>query len=42
MPLSWNEIRDRVTRFALDWQDTSYERGKAQSFWREFFGVFDR
>lgn len=40
VPLSWNEIRDRATRFARDWQDAAYERGEAQSFWREFFGVF--
>lgn len=40
MPLSWNEIRDRATRFARDWQDASHERGEARSFWREFFDVF--
>ncbi|PKL96412.1 MAG: SAM-dependent methyltransferase [Gammaproteobacteria bacterium HGW-Gammaproteobacteria-8] len=40
MPVSWNEIRDRATRFARDWKDASYERGQAQSFWNEFFGVF--
>ena len=40
MPLSWNEIRDRATRFARDWKDASYERGEAQSFWNEFFAVF--
>lgn len=40
MPISWNEIRDRATRFAREWQDASYERGEAQSFWNEFFAVF--
>jgi hypothetical protein len=40
MPISWNEIRDRATRFARDWKDASYERGEAQSFWNEFFAVF--
>ena len=40
MPLSWNDIRDRATRFARDWKDASYERGEAQSFWNEFFAVF--
>ncbi|GAB4124629.1 MAG: N-6 DNA methylase [Wenzhouxiangellaceae bacterium] len=40
MPLSWNDIRDRATRFARDWQDASYERGEAQTFWNEFFAVF--
>jgi hypothetical protein len=40
MPLSWNDIRDRATRFAHDWQDASYERGEAQTFWNEFFAVF--
>lgn len=39
MPISWNEIRDRATRFARDWKDESYERGQAQTFWNEFFGV---
>jgi len=40
MPISWNEIRDRATRFARDWRDASYERGQAQTFWNDFFGVF--
>lgn len=40
MPLSWNEIRDRATRFANDWKDAGYERGEAQTFWNEFFGIF--
>jgi hypothetical protein len=40
MPLSWNEIRDRATRFARDWKDASYERGEAQTFWNEFFAIF--
>lgn len=40
MPLSWNEIRDRASRFARDWKDASYERGEAQTFWNEFFAVF--
>jgi len=40
MPISWNEIRDRATRFARDWKDESYERGQAQTFWNDFFGVF--
>jgi len=40
LPISWNEIRDRATRFTRDWKDASYERGEAQSFWNEFFAVF--
>lgn len=40
MPVSWNEIRGRATRFARDWKDASYERGQAQTFWNEFFAVF--
>jgi hypothetical protein len=40
VPLSWNEIRDRATRFANDWKDAGYERGEAQTFWNEFFGIF--
>lgn len=40
MPLSLNEIRDRATAFARDWQDASSERAEAQTFWNEFFQVF--
>ena len=40
MRLSWNEVRARAAAFAKEWQDASYERGEAQSFYNEFFEVF--
>jgi hypothetical protein len=40
MRLSWNEIRARAAEFAREWQDASYERGEAQSFYNDFFQVF--
>lgn len=40
MPLALNEIRDRATAFAREWQNASSERAEAQSFWNEFFNVF--
>lgn len=39
-PLSWNEIRDRATRFVSDWKDASSEQADAQTFWNEFLAVF--
>lgn len=40
MPLSWNEIRVRATKFSKDWEDAHYEKGETQSFYNEFFEVF--
>jgi len=41
MRLSWNEIRARAARFAKEFQDASYERGETQTFYNEFFDIFD-
>jgi hypothetical protein len=41
MRLSWNEIRARAARFAEEWKGASYERGQTQTFYNEFFEVFD-
>jgi len=38
---SWQEMRDRSTRFVLRWQNESRERGESQSFWDGFFHIFD-
>lgn len=38
--LSWNEIRDRATKFAREWKDETRETGEYQTFWNEFFEVF--
>ena len=40
-PLAWNEIRARARRFAAKWEGAARERGEAQTFWNEFFEVFD-
>ena len=41
MRLSWNEIRSRAAQFAAEWANATYERGEAQSFYNEFFEIFD-
>ena len=41
MRLSWNEIRARAARFADEWRDATYEKGETQSFYNEFFEIFD-
>jgi hypothetical protein len=41
MRLSWNEIRVRAARFADDWKGKGYEKGETQTFYNEFFQIFD-
>ena len=41
MRLSWNEVRVRAAAFAKEWQDAAYEKGETQSFYNDFFEVFD-
>ena len=41
MRLSWNEVRVRAASFAEAWRDAAYEKGETQSFYNEFFEVFD-
>jgi hypothetical protein len=41
MRLSWNEIRARAARFADDWKGKGYEKGETQTFYNEFFQIFD-
>src|SRR3989338_3701997 len=38
--LTWNEIRDRATKFARAWKDEKRETGEYQTFWNEFFDIF--
>jgi hypothetical protein len=38
--LSWNEMRDRATKFARTWKDETRETGEYQTFWNEFFEIF--
>lgn len=37
---SFNELRSEARQFAARWKGTTSERGEAQSFWNEFFGIF--
>ena len=41
MRLSWNEVRVRAASFATEWRDAAYEKGETQSFYNDFFEVFD-
>ena len=41
MRLSWNEIRARAAKFADEWRDAAHEKRETQSFYNEFFGLFD-
>ena len=38
--LTWNEMRDRATKFARAWKDETRETGEYQTFWNEFFDIF--
>jgi len=39
--ISLKEIRDRSHKFVLEWADAKSERAQAQSFWIDFFKIFD-
>ena len=41
MHSSWNEIQVRASKFASRWLGQGYEKRQTQSFYREFFGIFD-
>ncbi len=41
MRLSWNEVRARAARFANEWKDAAYEKSETQSFYNDFFEVFE-
>jgi hypothetical protein len=41
MRLSWNEIRSRAAEFSREWANATYEKGEAQSFYNDFFEIFD-
>ncbi|MGR4001332.1 MAG: N-6 DNA methylase [Alphaproteobacteria bacterium] len=38
---SWNEYRSRAASFAEEWADAHYEKGDTQTFYNEFFAIFD-
>ncbi len=39
--MSTNELRSRAAAFARDWARAHYEKGDTQSFWNDFFRIFD-
>ncbi|MDD3468079.1 MAG: N-6 DNA methylase [Campylobacterales bacterium] len=39
--ISLGEIRNRAIKFQKEWSGATYERGEAQTFWNEFFQIFD-
>ena len=39
MVLSWNEIKDRATKFSNEWKDTAREEADAKPFLDAFFNV---
>lgn len=41
MRLSWNEVRVRAATFAEVHKDDHYEKGQTQTFYNEFFAIFD-
>ena len=41
MRLSWNEIQSRAAEFSREWAEAAYEKGEAQSFYNDFFEIFD-
>ncbi len=41
MALTQSELRTRAERFSREWADASREAADAQSFWNDFFQVFD-
>ena len=41
MRLSWNEVRVRAASFSQEWREAAYEKGETQSFYNDFFEVFD-
>lgn len=40
MRLSFNEIRARASRFAVDYANATYEKGETQTFYNDFFQIF--
>ena len=41
MRLSWNEIRSRAAQFVRDHADDRYEKSETQTFYNDFFAMFD-
>lgn len=39
--ISLREIRERSIKFAKEWEGASHEKQEAQSFWIDFFKIFD-
>ncbi len=41
MRLSFNEIRTRAAQFAANYANATYEKGETQTFYNDFFYIFD-
>lgn len=41
MSFSWKEIERRASKFSEDWEGAAYEKGESQTFYNEFFGIFN-
>jgi hypothetical protein len=39
--LTWQEMRNRAVAFTARWRDETRERAESQTFWNEFFRIFD-
>ncbi len=41
MSVNWNEVRGRANKFINRWKVAVSESSDSQSFWVEFFGIFE-
>ena len=39
--MSWNLIKEKAFKFSNEWKNASGERSESQTFWNEFFELFD-
>ena len=42
MRISWNQIRDNAIKFAKEFENETSEKAESQTFYNEFFKIFDR
>jgi len=41
MSFSWKEIERKAAQFSEEWAGVAYEKGESQTFYNEFFGIFN-
>ena len=39
--MSWNDIREKASKFSNEWKNASRENSESQTFWNEFFEIFN-